>query len=122
MTESAGRRATTARRAPSARKPATPAEGGRSGAWREPLTGQDAKQNERLSDLERRLVQLERSGQDQARRMAALMIPEETRDHLRRAGREQLLAVRSLLDFWIDRLETGERDRRSPIREEIEVE
>ena len=32
------------------------------------------------------------------------IVPAETRRHLRAAGRENLLAVRSLLDYWIARL------------------
>ena len=33
--------------------------------------------------------------------------PHETRGHLRAAGREQLLAVRSLLDFWVNKMGEG---------------
>ena len=45
-----------------------------------------------------------------ARLSPARALPEETARHLRNAGREQLLAVRSLLDAVIARLErTDER-------------
>lgn len=39
----------------------------------------------------------------------ARLLPEETRSHLRNATREQLLALRSVLDAAIARLERSER-------------
>ena len=33
------------------------------------------------------------------------MLPSQTRQHMRAAGREQLLIVRSLLDHWVGRLD-----------------
>jgi hypothetical protein len=41
---------------------------------------------------------------DSSRTAMAMMLPAETRRHLRAAWREQLLAVRSMIDFWADRL------------------
>jgi hypothetical protein len=41
---------------------------------------------------------------DRSRDATRASCPPETRRHLRAAGREQLLAVRSLLDYWIDRM------------------
>lgn len=38
------------------------------------------------------------------------LLPEPTYAHLRSAGREELLAVRSLVDALIDRLDLGEDD------------
>jgi len=32
------------------------------------------------------------------------VLPDETRRHMRAAWRENLLAVRSLIDYWADRL------------------
>lgn len=60
----------------------------------------------RLDQLERRLDSLEqRTGMvDRSRAVMGVIVPAETRQHLRAAGREQLLAVRSLLDYWIGRL------------------
>jgi hypothetical protein len=56
----------------------------------------------RLDELQRRLERLEERGGQ--RQPGPRLIPDETRRHLQAAGREQLLAVRSLLDHWIDRL------------------
>jgi hypothetical protein len=70
---------------------------------------------ERMDRLEQRVDQLEwrRRAGERSRALMDTVVPEETRDHLRAAGREQLLAVRSLLDHWIDRLEGSSRERRS---------
>jgi hypothetical protein len=56
----------------------------------------------RLEELQRRLERLEERAAP--RQPGPRLIPDETRRHLQAAGREQLLAVRSLLDHWIDRL------------------
>ena len=67
--------------------------------------------DERLSQLERRLDELDRRSSSMERAMdrsrAAMdsMVPSETRRHIRAAWRENLLAVRSLIDFWAERLE-----------------
>lgn len=49
-----------------------------------------------------------------------LFLPKETRDHLRAARREQLLALRSLLDQAIERLEKPEKPKRKAERVEVE--
>jgi hypothetical protein len=61
---------------------------------------------DRVGKLERRLEELERrpTVRERGRGAMDLVMPAETRRHLRNAGREQLLAVRSMLDFWIDQL------------------
>jgi hypothetical protein len=41
---------------------------------------------------------------DRSRQAVNMLLPHETRKHLRAAGREQLLAVRSLLDYWVDKM------------------
>jgi hypothetical protein len=69
-----------------------------------------ARLEQRLDDLDRRSNSMERA-MDRSRAAMDTMIPRETRKHLRAAGREQLLAVRSLLDFWVDRL--GEKPEKS---------
>lgn len=46
-------------------------------------------------------------------------LPKETRDHLRAARREQLLALRSLLDTGIERLEKEEKPKRKAERVEV---
>ena len=62
-----------------------------------------ARLEQRLDDLDRRSNSMERA-MDRSRAAVDTMIPRETRRHLRAAGREQLLAVRSLIDFWAARL------------------
>jgi hypothetical protein len=61
--------------------------------------------NQRMDDLERRLDMMEdRQGAlERSREVMNAMVPPETRRHLRAAWRENLLAVRSLLDVWIER-------------------
>ena len=62
-----------------------------------------ARLERRLEELDRRNTALERA-MDRSRAAMDTMIPHETRKHLKAAGREQLLAMRSLLDYWVDRL------------------
>ncbi len=45
---------------------------------------------------------------ERSRAAGRAMVPEETRRHLRAAGREQLMAVRSLLDHWINGMRDDE--------------
>ena len=45
------------------------------------------------------------------------ILPEETYGHLQQAGREQLLAIRSLIDALIDRLDPSEQHVRSADRD-----
>jgi hypothetical protein len=79
--------------------------------------------DERIVDLEDRLERLEqRQGAlERSRRMASAAVPPETRQHLRAAGREQLLAVRTLLDHWIRRMDPQPDEARSE-RETIRIE
>jgi hypothetical protein len=63
---------------------------------------------QRLDELDQRSSSLERTvdrAMDRSRAAMDTMVPAETRRHLRAAWRENLLAVRSLIDFWADRLE-----------------
>ena len=48
------------------------------------------------------------------------ILPPEGKDHVRNARHEVLLAVRSALDAWIDRMDRGVTVRRAPTRIEIE--
>ena len=83
----------------------------------------------RLADIERRLEDLDKretaTEKAMERSKAAMnsMIPPQTRVHMRAAGREQLLVVRSLLDYWIEKL--GERsakdDKADAGRENIPI-
>lgn len=62
---------------------------------------------QRLADLEGRSSAMERAmdrAMDRSRAAMSSLLPTETRQHLRAAGREQLLALRSLLDHWANHL------------------
>jgi hypothetical protein len=54
----------------------------------------------------------------------ARVVPPEASDHFRNAGREQLLGVRSIVDFWIRRLDEADARaaRGARERETIEIE
>ena len=78
---------------------------------------------QRLADLERRLEQTSPNRGMQTAYWAIIesVLPGDARKHLRAAGREQLLAARSILDAWIARMDR-EPDEASPRRESIPVE
>jgi hypothetical protein len=84
----------------------------------------------RTQDLESRIGELERRMGGGERRASletafwAMMrdvFPQETRKHMKAAGREQLLAARAYLDHWIAKLDE-ERAAAPPEREKIAVE
>jgi hypothetical protein len=84
----------------------------------------------RTDELEARVGDLERRLQNSGRRQGvetafwALMrdiFPQETRKHMKAAGREQLMAARSYLDHWIRKLDE-EREAQPVEREKIAVE
>ena len=81
--------------------------------------------DDRIERLERRVDELEdrRSPLERSRSAMDTVIPSETRRHLRAAGREQLLAARSLLDYWINRLrdEGAAPDKPETGRENIRI-
>ncbi len=94
-------------------------------------TGPDrtAELEARIADLERRspraMMQEGRSGLEEAFwAMTHTLFPEEARGHLKKAGKEQLLAARVYLDKWIARLEEREATKSTATRphEKIEVE
>jgi hypothetical protein len=65
------------------------------------------KLEQRLDELDRRSTAMERAmdkAMDRSRQAVDMLVPHEARKHLRAAGREQLLAVRSLLDFWVEKM------------------
>ncbi len=75
----------------------------------------------RIAELEQRLKDMERRHSEE-RRMGDLLrdlFPAGVRTHLKAARREQLLAARSFLDHWIERLDERETPRG---RESISVE
>jgi hypothetical protein len=68
-----------------------------------------------------------RAGEERVYRISGLVdllpdciLPPEGKEHVRNARREMLLAARSALDAWIDRLDRGATIRRTPTRIEIE--
>jgi len=70
----------------------------------------------RIADLEERLARLE--GQpnlrERGRKMIDRVMPPEASRHFRNAGREQLLGMRSIVDFWIRRIDEAEARAGSP--------
>jgi hypothetical protein len=85
----------------------------------------DADAGTRLAELEARLSRLEGEPtiRERSRRMMDRVIPPEAGRHFRNAGREQLLGVRSIVDFWIRRIDDAEsRSGGDPGRETIEIE
>jgi hypothetical protein len=79
--------------------------------------------NVRLAELESRVSQLESepSLRERGRGLMARMVPPEAGKHFRNAGREQLLGVRSIVDFWIRRIDDS-AEKPVPRRESIEIE
>ena len=85
---------------------------------------------QRLEELDQRSSSLERAmdrAMDRSRAAMDTMVPAETRRHIRAAWRENLLAVRSLIDFWAERLEDGrnagaDQSKAADGREKINIE
>ena len=81
----------------------------------------------RLEALEARLARLEGAPglRERGRGMMARVVPDEAGQHFRNAGREQLLGVRAIVDFWIRRLDDVDsraKRRSARDRETIEIE
>jgi hypothetical protein len=74
----------------------------------------------RIQDLEDKLARMEKRDADRIDAALRTVLPDETRTHMRNAFREQLLAVRSILDHWIDR--SGDAPDPAAQRERIRVE
>lgn len=81
---------------------------------------------ERITQLEDRLASLESSLslRERGRDLMDKVMPPEAGRHFRNAGREQLLGMRSILDFWIRRIESAEdrAARADGSRQAIEIE
>jgi len=80
--------------------------------------------NDRVSELESRIARLEGSPTMRQRGMALMdrVMPPDASRHFRNAGREHLLGVRSIVDFWIRRIDMmEERSSGDPGRERIEL-
>ena len=86
------------------------------------MTAEKEVLRERLAELEKRLAELEAERHEEMNldRLMRRVLPGEVQDHLRNARREQLLALRAMIDRWIERVDetSGERVRR---RESISV-
>ena len=82
--------------------------------------------DDRLAELEARLARLERAPSLRARGRSMMdkVMPPEASEHFRNAGREHLLGVRSIVDFWIQRIDEADdrAARTSSERETIEIE
>jgi hypothetical protein len=79
---------------------------------------------DRIDELEARLARLEQEPgiRERGRSLMNRVMPPEASRHFRNAGREQLLGVRAIVDFWIDRIDAAEdRAGRSTERETIEI-
>jgi hypothetical protein len=84
----------------------------------------DAGADARMAELEGRLARLEGSPglRERGRRMMDRVMPPEASQHFRNAGREQLLGLRSIVDFWIRRIEDADTRAREDLgRETIEI-
>jgi len=84
----------------------------------------DAEAGVRMAELEARLARLEGEPtiKERGRRLMDRVMPPEAGQHFRNAGREQLLGVRSIVDFWIRRIDDAEaRSRGDAGRETIEI-
>lgn len=93
---------------------------------RSPLRAAALSTDDRLAELDARLRELEGEPglRERGRRMMDRVVPPEATRHFRNAGREQLLGMRSIVDFWIRRLDAAEEreaSRASRERETIEI-
>ena len=85
----------------------------------------DAMSDNRIAELEERLARLEGtpSMKERGRHLMDKVMPPEAGRHFRNAGREQLLGFRSIVDFWIRRIDAAESRASddSPSRHSIEI-
>ena len=73
----------------------------------------------RIRELEEKLRAMESERVDRMRSVFDDVFPRESRRHMRNAWKEQLMAVRSVLDHWIERQgDNGGTKRRESIRVE----
>jgi hypothetical protein len=82
----------------------------------------NTEMDERVAQLEERLRHMEKHRAEAARGLIGRVIPPEVRRHFMAGQREQLLAVRALVDHWIDRLEARGASAPKPSdREDIPI-
>ena len=80
--------------------------------------------DDRVTELEDRIARLEGSPtmRQRGRDLMDRVMPPEASRHFRNAGREQLLGVRAIVDFWIRRIDDMEsRAAGDAGRERIEL-
>lgn len=79
---------------------------------------------DRVAELEARLARLEGGPglKERGRRLVDMVMPPEASHHFFNAGREQLLGMRSIVDFWLRRLDDMEARTESDTgRQTIEI-
>lgn len=76
----------------------------------------DGDAGDRLAELEARLARLEDAPglRQRGRSLVNQVVPAEASHHFRNAGREQLMGIRSIVDFWIARIDMMEARAGSP--------
>jgi hypothetical protein len=74
---------------------------------------------DRIVELETRLERLEDAPglRERSRSLMNRVMPPEASHHFRNAGREQLLGMRAIVDFWIARIDDAEARTASASRE-----
>ncbi len=89
------------------------------------LPGDELSADERMAELEARLAKVEGGAgyRERGRHLLARVMPPEAGRHFRNAGREELLGIRSIVDFWINRIDAAENRSaaESTGRERIDV-
>jgi len=80
--------------------------------------------DDRMAEMESRLARLEGSPslRERGRTLMGRVMPAEASQHFRNAGREQLLGIRSIVDFWLRRIDAMESQTGDESREKIRVE
>lgn len=70
----------------------------------------DSMADQRVAELEQRLAALEGGPglKERGRHLMDKVMPPEASRHFFNAGREQLLGMRSIVDFWLRRLDAME--------------
>jgi hypothetical protein len=84
----------------------------------------DPVADQRIAELEERLARLEGEPglKERGRRMMDRVMPPEASRHFFNAGREQLLGIRSIVDFWLRRIDDMESNvTDEPSRETISI-
>ena len=79
--------------------------------------------DDRMAEMENRLARLEGSPslRERGRSLVSRVMPDEASQHFRNAGREQLLGIRSIVDFWIRRIDAMESRASDEGREKISI-